>query len=84
VNHFTTFRFWEHYYRLPQEIPDLADKNFQLLKTDPQHPSLLFKKIGSLWSLRVGIKYRALGTDRGEDVLWFWIGSDADYELLLQ
>jgi len=25
---------------------DLADKNFKLLKTDPYHPSLHFKKVG--------------------------------------
>jgi hypothetical protein len=48
--HFTTPQFWQHYAALPQGVRDLADKNFKLLKTDPWHPSLHFKKIESLWS----------------------------------
>ena len=61
----------------------LADKNFELLKADPHHPSLHFKKIGELWSVRVGINYRALGVDHDGAVVWFWIGSHADYDKLL-
>jgi hypothetical protein len=61
----------------------LADKNFALLKADPKYPSLHFKKIGRLWSVRVGVHYRALGFDRPEGVVWFWIGSHADYDRLL-
>jgi hypothetical protein len=64
-------------------VSKLADKNFQLLKTDPKHPSLHFKKIGKLWSVRVGAHYRALGSDRSEGVVWFWIGSHADYDKLI-
>jgi hypothetical protein len=71
------------YRRLPADVRDLADKNFQLLKADPRHPSLRFKKIDRLWSVRVGAHYRALGLDRPEGVAWFWIGSHADYDKLL-
>jgi hypothetical protein len=39
VNHFATPGFWHHYRRLPPEIRDVADKNFALLRNDPQHPS---------------------------------------------
>ena len=59
----------------------MADKNYDILKKDPKHPSLRFKKIGKLWSVRVGIYYRALGIE--EDIVWFWIGSHADYDKLL-
>ena len=83
MKHITTPQFWEFYYRLPAEIRDLADKNFELLKAEPQHPSLHFKKIGKLWSARVGRRYRALGMDKGDTVLWFWIGSHAEYDKLL-
>ncbi|HYY99081.1 MAG TPA: hypothetical protein VE642_10845 [Pyrinomonadaceae bacterium] len=69
--------------RLPADVRDLADKNFQLLKADPRHPSLRFKKIDRLWSVRVGAHYRALGLDRPEGVVWLWIGSHADYDKLL-
>jgi hypothetical protein len=42
---------------------ELADKNYQLLKRDPNHPSLHFKKVGRFRSVRIGLRYRALGTD---------------------
>jgi hypothetical protein len=40
MNHFATPEFWAHYRALPAEIQQLADKNFALLKQNPQHPSL--------------------------------------------
>jgi len=83
VNHFTTPQFWNCYKLLPTEVRELADKNFQLLKADPKHPSLHFKKIDGLWSVRVGRHYRALAKDKPEGVLWFWIGSHAEYEKLM-
>jgi hypothetical protein len=84
VNHFATPEFWFHYRQLPAEIRDLADKNFQLLRGDPKYPSLQFKKIGSLWSARVGQHYRALGLHADDGVHWFWIGTHAEYDQLLR
>jgi len=87
MNHFTLPRFWQHYYELPKAIQELADKNYLLLKADPFHPSLHFKKVGKkkhLWSVRVGEHYRALGLDKSDDeIVWFWIGSHSDYDNLL-
>ena len=83
MRHFASPQFWRLYRQLPPEVRDLADKNFQLLKADSKHPSLHFKKIGRLWSVRVGAHYRALGLDKTEGVVWFWIGSHADYDKLL-
>ena len=83
MKHFASPQFWRLYRQLPPEVRALADKNFQLLKADSKHPSLHFKKIGRLWSVRVGAHYRALGLDKVEGVVWFWIGSHADYERLL-
>ena len=80
MKHFATRRFWQHYNRLPAEIRDLADKNYALLKANPQHPSLHFKRIGKLWSVRIGLHYRALGLDKGESIVWFWIGPHREYE----
>ena len=37
-----------------------------------------------IMSVRVGLGYRALGTMHGEDILWFWIGSHADYDRLVR
>ncbi len=83
MKHFATPEFWFHYRCLPQAIRDLADKNFQLLRADPKHPSLHFKKIGSLWSARVGMHYRVLALDEADGVHWFWIGTHAEYDQLL-
>ncbi len=83
MKHFASPQFWRCYRQLPAEVRALADKNFQLLKADPRHPSLHFKRIGRLWSARVGARHRALGLDRPEGVIWFWIGSHADYDKLL-
>ena len=84
MNHFASPQFWRHYRELPPDARALADKNFQLLKPDPKHPSLHFKRIDRLWSVRVGARCRALGLDRPEGVVWFWIGSHADYDKLLR
>ncbi len=86
MNHIALPRFWQHYQLLPKEVQGLADKNFELLKADPHHPSLHFKRVGrsrQLWSVRVGIHHRGLGMDRPEGVVWFWIGSPAEYDTLL-
>ena len=84
LNHKTLPEFWYHYRRVPKDIQDLADKNFALLKANPRHPSLHFKKIGDLWSVRVGLQYRALALDDPPDcVVWFWIGRHAEYDHLI-
>ena len=80
MRHFATPEYWFHYRLLPESIRDLADKNFALLKENPRHPSLRLKKVGAYWSARVGIGYRALGKDGEEGILWWWIGSHADYD----
>ena len=86
MNHRTLLRFWQHYQQLPKEARELADKNFDLLKSDPYHPSLHFKKVDDvrrLWSVRVGWQYRALGVEKPDGILWFWIGTHAEYDRLL-
>jgi hypothetical protein len=83
LNHWASSRFWALYQALPKEVRELADKNFELLKVDPRHPSLHIKRIGLVWSVRVGGHYRALGHDVPDGVQWFWIGSHADYDKLI-
>lgn len=83
MNHFASARFWALYNALPSEVRALADKNYALLKADPRHPSLHFKRIGELWSVRVGEHYRALGTDVEGGICWLWIGTHAEYDKLV-
>jgi mRNA-degrading endonuclease RelE of RelBE toxin-antitoxin system len=84
VKHFATASFWEFYDKLPPSIQKLADKNFELLKTNPKHPSLHLKKTGKYWSARVGMKYRVLGVEMDDGMLWFWIGTHAGYDKMLE
>ncbi|MFZ2404123.1 MAG: hypothetical protein WAW41_03230 [Methylobacter sp.] len=83
MKHKTASSFWTCYEKLPLEIRGLADKNFKLLKADPSHPSLQFKKAGKVWSARVGSHYRAVATPIGSGFLWVWIGTHAEYDRLL-
>lgn len=83
MKHHTNARFWRCYQGLPKEIRDLADRNYALLKSGQSHNSLQFKKVGPLWSVRVGLHYRALATEAADDLVWFWIGSHAEYDKLV-
>ena len=84
MKHFASPEFWAAYRPLPNTVRALADKNFALLKNDPNHPSLRLKKVGRFYSVRVGLRYRALAVDAEGGLLWFWIGSHADYDALLK
>ncbi len=84
MKHFASAEFWAAYDRQPKEIREMADKNFALLKDNPQHPSLHFKKAGRFWSARVGIKYRALAVEAEDGLVWFWIGTHTQYDRLLK
>ena len=83
MKHYASPAFWTLYNNLPAEVRALADKNYELLASDERHPSLHFKRIGPLWSVRVGGHYRALGHDVDDGVQWFWIGTHADYDKLV-
>jgi hypothetical protein len=84
MRHFASPDFWDAYERLPEQVRVQADRNYRLLKNDPHHPSLHFKKVGRFWSVRVGLRYRALATDVEDGLLWFWIGSHADYDAMIR
>ena len=83
MRHFASPSFWQAYAKLPQAVRALADKNYTLLKDNPRHPSLQFKKVGRFWSVRVGSRYRALAVEVEAGLLWFWIGSHADYDAII-
>jgi hypothetical protein len=83
LKHHASPKFWALYRALPPNIQALADKNYELLKANPHHPSLHFKKIGPMWSARVGEQYRVLGHGVEGGVNWFWIGTHNDYDKLV-
>ena len=81
--HYAAPDFWACYRALPTDIQILADRAFGQLKADPHHPSMHFKKTGTFWSSRVGLHYRALAVEVPNGVLWFWIGTHAEYDRLV-
>ena len=83
MRHFTSPSFWECYEKLPKHIQRLADKNFELLKEDTHHPSLHLKKVDRYWAVRVGNRHRSLAVEIEKGLLWFWIGTHAEYDKLL-
>ncbi|MDE0017663.1 MAG: hypothetical protein OXU51_15885 [Candidatus Poribacteria bacterium] len=75
----TNAEFWAHYRNLPPEVQRLAVEKFELLKRDPRHPSLNFKKVGAYWVARIGINYRTLAREEDGVLVWFWIGRHDEY-----
>jgi hypothetical protein len=69
--HRTTEHFWKCFEYLLNLFKKTAKKNFELLKSDPSHPSLHFKKVGAFWSIRGGMNYRALAVEDGKTLFRF-------------
>jgi hypothetical protein len=82
--HRRTRRFRKCLDGLPEPIRELSEKSFQLLKANPSHPSLHFKKIGRFWSARVGLDHRALAVEDDKGFIWVWIGRHDDYERMIR
>lgn len=87
MTHQTFTRFWKRYNELPKSVQELAKKNYELLKVNPSHPSLHFKKAGrrhQFWSVRVGEQYRAVAIEPEQGVIgWFYIGHHSEYDRLI-
>lgn len=81
-----TEEFLDAFKRLPHRIKRVAKKNYRLWKRSPEHPSLEFKRVGKrspVYSVRVGIGWRALGLKDKDLITWFWIGPHAEYDRLI-
>ena len=82
----TSKRFRDAFGILPEEIKQRSRKAFELWKSDPSHPGLKFRQISpkeNIYSVRIGIGWRALGVREGDTITWFWIGSHAAYDRLI-
>ena len=69
MRHRANPKFWRFYEQLSADVKRLADQNYDLLKADPWHPSIHFKKVGRLWSARIGIHYRTVAVEDGSDMV---------------
>lgn len=82
----TTERFRKALSILPQQVQHQAKEAYKQFKADPFHPSLRFKRVHStkpIYSVRINVDYRAAGVQQENEIIWFWIGSHADYGKLL-
>jgi hypothetical protein len=82
--HRTHPQFWDCFAALPAATQSLAEKAHDLLESDPFHPSLRLKPVGKYWSVRVGLRHRALAWKQGNVFVWFWIGSHQEYDRLIE
>ena len=83
---FVTAQFRNALAKLPGEVQQQARQAYGTFRQDPSHASLRFKLIGgrgSVWSVRIGLHYRAIGVRDKDTIVWFWIGSHSDYDGLL-
>ena len=82
-----TKAFQKHLSGLPKDIQRQAIGNYKLWRNDAYHSSLQFKRVSqkqAVYSVRVGIGYRALGLVEAEEIYWFWIGPHGEYDTLLE
>ncbi len=83
----TTAQFRKRLAALPEEVREQAREAYRQFKQDPNHKSLRFKRVHTgfpLYSARISKGYRAVGQREGNLVVWFWVGSHADYDKLLK
>jgi hypothetical protein len=83
----TTRRFRQGLRALPEEVRRQAREAYKLFLHDPHHPSLRFRRVHPtepIYSARVGLHYRALGTLEDDEIVWFWIGPHAEYDRLIR
>ncbi|MCY3872205.1 MAG: hypothetical protein OXG87_21875 [Gemmatimonadetes bacterium] len=73
--------------KLPDRVKVIARKNYKLWKENIAHPSLEFKRVHptqAIYSVRIGMGWRALGIVVDNVILWFWIGPHSEYDTLVR
>ena len=84
----TTRHFWRLFHDLPLEAQREAKRAgaYGLFQVNPAHPGLQFKKLegeDNIYSVRIGLGYRALAVMKADRVVWYWIGSHSEYDRLV-
>ena len=83
----TTPKFWQLFDELSSDVHDHARRAYAQFVADHAHPALNFKKVGKsdpVYSVRIGLRHRALGLLAEDTVTWFWIGHHDAYDKLLR
>lgn len=87
MNSHTSEKFRKAFADLPADVQKQARQAYRLFIENPRHPSLRFKPIHPnrpIYSVRVGIDYRAVGIKEEDEIIWYWIGSHAEYDKLIR
>lgn len=82
----TTTKFRKAFANLPDSVQKQARQAYRQFQQDSSHPSLRFKQVHPtlpIYSARVSKSYRAVGQRNDDTMVWFWIGSHAEYDKLL-
>ena len=79
----TVADFWKLFDKLPPTVQRRAYKAYRLWRTNPFAHSLRFKRVSSsepIYSVRIGLEYRALGLLVDDTIYWYFIGDHDAYE----
>jgi len=76
--------FWEAYRNLPEQNPRACRQELFLAEGKPQAPLFATQESGELLVRPCRLSLPALAIDVDEGLLWFWIGSHADYDDLIK
>jgi hypothetical protein len=79
----TTREFRQRPAALPPQVRTHAKRVYRRWELDPWHPALQFKTIHQslpIYSVRIGLHWRAIGVMQDDRVIWFWIGSHKEYD----
>ena len=82
----TTRQFRRLLSDLPADVQRAARRAYRQFRDNPAHPGLQFKKLegdDNIYSVRIGLEYRALGVMKKERIVWYWIGSHSEYDRLV-
>lgn len=75
--------FWKAFDALSTETQRQAHEAYEQFSHDAFSPGLNFEEVNKrvgLWSARVNDNVRVLGYRNGDEIVWFWIGTHAEYE----
>jgi len=75
MNSHITDKFREAFAELPADVQKQARRAYRLFMENPTR---------AIYSVRIGMDYRAVGARDGNDIIWYWIGSHAEYDRLIR
>ena len=83
----TTRQFRKMFDALHVSVREQAKAAYLMFQQNPAHPGLQFKKVHDklpVYSARINLDYRTVGVLNSDEIVWFWIGSHAEYDKVLK